>query len=161
MKMIFENRFVRTCMIASVCFSSLVMMSSTSAPGGDSFNIYLNDKLLVEQFVLRKEAPKIISFASASGNDVIKVYYSHCGKVGTARTLLIKDAQGKTLKSWSFENSQDNEKNNMSIKVSEVLRVQTSTGSDKLKLVYLSQELPEGLLLAYIEQPHVVKTSVK
>jgi hypothetical protein len=160
MKMIIGNQLRTQCVIVASFLCSIVMMSSTSKPGGDSFTIYLNDKLLVEQFVLRKETPKTISLAAASKNDVVRVYYSHCGKIGVARTLIIKDAEGKKLASWNFKNSEANKENRMAVNVNEILSLRTALHNQRLQLVYTSKELPDGMPLAYLALD-LTKASIK
>ena len=87
MKTIIEKRVAISFLIAA--FVCIMLSSFDSAPGGDSFTIYLNDKLLVQQFVHLKEKTKTISVQQASANDVIRVHYSHCGKMGIATITTI------------------------------------------------------------------------
>src|SRR5262245_14355036 len=77
------------------------MFSFSANPGGDSFTISLNNKTLIEQFVHRDKSVKNLSLNEASGDDVLKIHYSHCGKTGTTRAISL-EAGHKVLKSWSF-----------------------------------------------------------
>lgn len=132
----------------------------TTRPGGDSFTIFINDRLMVEQLVLKTEKTKTIAIPSSNSNDVLKVYYSHCGKVGVARSLSIKDPQGKTLKAWRFEDSDDHATKNMTLKVGELTSVQKNkTGN--ASLFYSSKEVPNGIVLAYLDFENSDKASIK
>lgn len=159
MKTIIGKRAAISCGIAVVV--SIMLSAFDSAPGGDSFTIYLNDKLLVQQYVHNKEKTKTISLQRASANDVIKVHYSHCGKMGMARNLYIKDQQNKTLKAWKFEDSSDGDKGSMKVQATEVVKLQKTVGIKTLSLVYSSEQLPEGFVLAHISTNGDVEASIK
>lgn len=142
-------------------FVSALLSSFDAPPGGDSYTIYLNDKLLVRQFVHLKEKTKTISLQEASANDVLKVHYSHCGKMGVARNLAIKDHQNRLVKAWKFEDSSDGDTGAMAVNASEVAKIQRSAGSKAMSLVYSSEQLPEGIVLASISNGGDVKASIK
>jgi hypothetical protein len=82
-----------------------------------------------------------------SANDVLRVHYNHCGKIGKSKTLSIKDAQNKTLKTWQFA---DDEEQFMTCKVNEVIALQKRNSGARLNLYYASKEIPDGKLLAAI-----------
>lgn len=158
MKTIMKNKAVIASAIALLC---VLLSSFANRPGGDSFSIYLNDKLLIQQFVHMKEKTKTISLQNASANDVIKVHYSHCGKMGIARNLFIKDSQNKTLKAWKFENSDDGDKGSMRVSALEITKLQKATGNKQLTLVYSSEQLPAGFVLANISDSGDAQASSK
>ena len=159
MKTIIGKRIAVSSLIAVlVC---VMLLSFDSAPGGDSFTIYLNDKLLVQQYVYKKEPTKTISLLQASASDIIKIHYSHCGKMGVARNLVIKDRENKILKAWKFEDSEDGEKGAMRIPAVEVAKLQKAAGKKSLSLIYSSEQLPEGFVLANISSSEAVEASIK
>lgn len=159
MKTIIKKRFGVTSGIAVlVC---VLLSSFDSPPGGDSFTVYLNDKLLVQQYVHNKEKTKTISLQQASASDIIKVHYSHCGKMGIARNLFIKDQQNKTLKAWKFEDSNDGDKGSMKLQAGEVAKLQKGSANKTLSLVYSSEQLPEGFVLVHISASGDVEASIK
>jgi hypothetical protein len=141
-----KNRNVWLLVIGSLMLIPLtaVLFSFAPAPGGDSFTILLNDKVLVEQLVPRDKSIKTISLTDADGNDELKVNYSHCGKIGTARKIVFKD-QSKPLKEFKYSDVKGNGLPTMSIKVKDIVALQ-KTG--KVSLVYISDEMPEGKTLA-------------
>jgi hypothetical protein len=146
--------------IVAVLFSVL-LSSFNSAPGGDSFTIYLNDKLLVKQHVSMNEKVKTISMTQASSKDLVLIHYSHCGKMGIARNLMIRDQQNKTIKAWKFENSSDGDKGAMTVQATDLVNLQKSNVGNKLSLVYSSDQLPEGKVLALITSDGEVQASIK
>ena len=127
----------------------LTLFSYSPKMGGESFSIYINNSLVVEQFVSMKAAVKSIQLNKYAANDEISVRYNHCGRPGNERKIALKDNQGKTLKEWQFQNGQS-VKDRMSFKIKEVLAFQPKSGGNNLKLYYYSKELPAGKLLADI-----------
>ena len=117
--------------------------------GGDSFEVYLNKKLLIQQFVSKGEAAKSIALNAANANDELEIYYSHCGQTGTDRSISLRDAQNRILKQWRFQDS-PGVRTSMNCGIKDLLNVQKNTESSTLQLVYASHELPEGRVLAVI-----------
>jgi hypothetical protein len=144
-----------------VLISAMSLFSFETLPGGDSFSIYMNDKLLVQQFVHLKEKAKTISVQQVSANDVLKIQYSHCGKIGVARNLLLKDEHNKTIKTWKFRDSDDVNKAPMTIQAVDVAAIQKQNSSKKLSLVYLSEQLPDGIVVAYFGNEDTIKASIE
>ena len=97
----------RTSVIRSLVLAVLTMtlLSFTENPGGDSFSIWLNDNLLHQQHLTSKAEVKTISLSVAKPENKIRIYFSECGKIGTGRTIHIHDESGKTVKRWTFKNS--------------------------------------------------------
>lgn len=140
---------------------SVMLSSFEITPGGDSFTIYLNDKLLVQQYVHLKEKTKTVSLQQASAEDVVRIHYSHCGKMGISRNLIIKDQNSKTLKAWKFEDAQDGDKGAMRISVGDIRKLEKASGNKTLTIVYSSEQLPYGLVLANVVASAQVEASVK
>src|SRR5688572_26417235 len=85
---------------------SACLVSFSPAPGGDKFEIYLNNKLIVEQYVSQKAtAVKYLTLYPGNYNSRIDVYYSHCGHTGTDRKIIIKDENSRTIKTFEFANA--------------------------------------------------------
>jgi hypothetical protein len=158
MKTTTKNKIAITSVIALLC---VLLSSFAHRPGGDSFTISLNNKVLVQQYVHLKEKPKSISLHQASANDVVRIHYSHCGKMGIARVVTIKDQQSKTLKVWKFEDSDDGDKGAMKVQAGDIAKLQKSAGNKTLSLIYSSEQLPEGLVLANISSSAEVEASIK
>ena len=118
-----------------------IMFSFTLSRGGDVFKIYLNDKMVVEQFVSNQTSVKMLALDQANVNDRVSIYYSHCGKIGQKRTLIIRDAQDNFLKEWRFSDSKG-EHQPMVITVKDILQLQKS--NSRLNVYYSSMEMPKG-----------------
>ena len=119
--------------------------------GGDSYQVYVNGKLILEQYVHGQKGVKTIALQQANTNDQVSVMYSHCGAAGKSRTISLRDANNKVLKQWSFDDAATGTKPAMmSCKAIEILNVKKSNKLDRVNLFYTSKELPEGKLLAYI-----------
>ncbi|MFL5740945.1 MAG: hypothetical protein ACJ75B_12055 [Flavisolibacter sp.] len=131
--------------LALLCLSTLALK-----PGGDSFEVFLNQKLLFKQFVHQSQSLQNISFAKVGANDQLTVYYHHCGQTGKSRSLILQDAKGHALKEWKFADAQDVDQG-MSLKVKDILQV--TKGGAGWSLVYRSRELPAGKALASIDLP--------
>jgi hypothetical protein len=128
----------------------MVLFATTSSFsgtwGGDHYRVYLNNKLVLEQFVhLQKTVPSI-QLDQRSQGDQISVYYSHCGRVGSARHLTFKDGQGKSLKTWNFADASLDVP--MACKAKDIFSLQKDGA--KLGMYYSSKELPDGKLLATV-----------
>ncbi|HEY0653855.1 MAG TPA: hypothetical protein VGD65_12040 [Chryseosolibacter sp.] len=145
----------------SVIMLTSVLLSFTKNPGGDSFTIYLNDKLLVQQYVHMKEKTKTISLHQATANDVLRIHYSHCGKMGISRNLFIKDSENKIVKTWKFEDSADGDKGSMTVRAGELADVQKRNAGKKLSLVYTAEQLPDGITLAMITTSGNAEASIR
>lgn len=113
--------------------------------GGDSYRIYVNNKLVLEQFVHNQTSVKTIALDQRSPGDEISVFYSHCGKAGNARNITIKNSDRKVLKTWDFANG-TSDKSPMVCKTKDIVGLQK--GNEKLGLFYSAKELPEGKMLA-------------
>jgi hypothetical protein len=137
-----------------------VLFSFSPRLGGDSFSIYLNKKLLFQQYVYNHDGLKTVSLANATEKDVLNVHYSHCGSIGNNRSIAIKDSQNKILKEWRFPDVAKGSEGEMSCQVRDILALQKAN-KGRVNLVYASRELPEGKTLATIELPDGVKASLK
>jgi hypothetical protein len=123
-------------------------LSSFSGPAGmESFKVYLNDKLLFKQYISRDTPTQTISLSENSATDQLRIYYDHCGRIGTARTISLVDGQ-QVLKKWDYQDTQSVEASGMSCKVGDIKALQKA--GKTLKLVYASEELSTALPLVSI-----------
>ena len=86
-------------MIKSLVLVALLgtLSSFSGTWGGDSYRIYVNGKLVMEEYVYNQKSVKNIQLNQQAVNDQVSVYYSHCGKVGSERKLTIRDGNDKVL----------------------------------------------------------------
>jgi hypothetical protein len=134
------------------------LLSFTTLPGGDTYEIYLGSKLLLQQRVwMQKEVPVLALDAGVSQGQ-LSISYNHCGKTGTGRSVTLKDSHNTVLKEWRFANAPDGTQTPMSLKVKELMEISRSS-NPTLNLSYASKELPEGRILATVRIGSVVSTA--
>jgi len=148
----FKQSMLKT-FIATALF--LTTFSFAAIAGGDTYEIYLNNKLVFKQRVLNTTAVDLNSLplTKANYNDELEIYYSHCGVTGTGRSIEIKDDQGNVLKEWKFKDV-TGANASMTIPVKEILELQKTNPNIALNLYYFSSKyLPKGRMLASIKLP--------
>ena len=128
---------------------SVLLLSFSTNWGGDSFQIYINKKLVVKDYVQASQGTKSFQMDKASYDDQVDIYYSHCGQVGKSRSITIKDENNRLLKELHFADYNGNN-SGMSFKVSDFLNWDKKNGVDQLNIYYSSKELTSGRLLASI-----------
>lgn len=125
---------------SSVLALAIICLQSFSYHGGgDYFKVLLNGMMVAEQYLTKPVALKTLSLNAANRNDKLTVYYSHCGRTGSSRTIILKNEEGKVLKQWKFADAPSQE---MQVPVSEVLNA--PSGSSTVSLYYSSKEIPSG-----------------
>jgi len=140
------QRFSRLSVIRSlvVLVLSTALFSFTGEGGGDTYAIYLNDKVVVKEHVMASAAVKNIALADSNVGDVLRIHYSHCGKTGIGRSMAIHGKNNQVVKKWRFDDNAQ-----MQIDVTELLALPNSPDMN-LKLVYTCKEIPEGKMLATV-----------
>jgi len=131
---------------------SFILSSFAINAGSDSFEIYINAKLVLKDYVHGRKEVGTIMLNRNSPEDAITVNYSHCGKIGTSRSISLKDRDNKVLKEWRFDDTQAS-KDPMAFKAEEI--ISSASQHSGLSLIYSSNELPDGLVLATIQLPNV------
>jgi hypothetical protein len=134
--------------LAAIIIAMTLVSFSTSPGGGEGFEIYLNNKLVLQRFGNNMNEIKTLKLEKANENDELSVRYHHCGRIGKNRVITIKDEKENVLKQWKFTDAA-NAAASMSCRVKDILDLQK--GKDKtIKLYYSSTELPKGRQLASI-----------
>lgn len=153
----------KTKAIRVICLGALfsTILSFSSKKGGEGFEIYLNNKMVLQQFGSQLNSIKDIRLDQGlSGSSLIVKYY-HCGRTGTNRRISVRDGQNKILKEWKFADLSTAAVTVtdplMTCKVSDILNLQ-KTNAGKLGLYYSSNELPKGRQLAFITSGDADKT---
>ena len=124
---------------------STVLFSFVPKPGGEGFEIYLNNKLLVQRYGSDVNNTATLQLASATADDQLVIKYHHCGKVGKNRVITIKDDQDRILKEFRYTDVAT-PVGSLSVPVKDILNFKK--GNTVLKLYYSSTELPNGRMLA-------------
>lgn len=127
---------------------AISLFSFSSLPGGEGFEVYLNNKVIMQRFGNQLNNPQTIQLSEANLNDEIRIKYYHCGQPGKNRILTIKDSQDKLLKEIRFADT-DRTVSDMNCKVKDIITLKKGNNS-VFKLHYRSSELPNGRLLVTI-----------
>ena len=130
---------------------SFTVLSFTTNLGLDSYEIYLNNNLLLKQSVNQPLRLRILQLGQAKENDQLRIHYKHCtiAGAGTGRTIALKDEKGNTLKKWAFTNASGSDLG-MTIPVKELLQLEKNNAGHDLSLQYTARELPKGETLAFL-----------
>jgi hypothetical protein len=131
------------------------VLAGNGVRGVDSYRIYLNNKLILQQYVGQPLKLESLELGAANANDELVIYYSHCGATGRSRSISVKDANGSILKEWKFKDAAVRNSENvpagddaMVIPVKEILELKAKHAG--LTLSYFAQQLPAGRMLTRI-----------
>lgn len=127
------------------------LQSFTAKAGGEGFEIYLNDKLILWQAVNKPFTLHSLQLDKANKDDQLVIYYHHCGSTGTDRSIVIKDDKGNTIKEWKFADASGSNNKGMTIPVKELLQLEKNYSQTNLNIVYFSQQLPKGRALSAVQ----------
>jgi len=126
------------------------MLLSFYGLGGEGYTIRMGDKLLIEQHVTLKSAVPGFALNRSDAGKELSIYYSHCGLIGKSRSISVRDERDKVLKEWKYADALT-EHNPMLCKVNDILALPRQ--GNKMQLVYSSEEIPAGKVLANITMP--------
>jgi len=126
-----------------------VFSAFTPLPGGEGFEIYLNNKLVLQKYNSEMKQIPTLQLDKRNANDQLSVKYHHCGKVGKDRVITVKDEKNKVLRQWHFADV-STVMGAMTCNVKEILSLE-KLNANQLKLYYASSELPQGRQLVTIE----------
>jgi hypothetical protein len=137
----------KSSIMLSFLTASFLLFSFSNGKGGDSFQIYLNGKVLIDQAVYMDKSVKSLQINSTSSNDKLDIYYSHCGRTGTDRSITVKDEKNNAVKTWKFADTKERSAMTMMMKD---IHAALKNKESKFSLVYSSKELPSGKSLAVL-----------
>lgn len=140
-----------------LAIASITFFSFCSNPGGEGFEISLNNKVVLQQFGSNMDDVKSLRVNGNAANGQLTIKYHHCGRVGKNRTVTIKDSQNKLVKEWKFADVKDAYAP-MNCTIKDIIALKKQNGG-ALKLYYSSSELPNGRLLAFLELSSGVTTA--
>jgi hypothetical protein len=144
----FTRAFARAFSLIALC---LAVSAFTAKVGLDSYEIYLNDRLLLKHYVNQPLNLRMLQLEKADPNDQLFIRYTHCNikGAGTSRSIVIKDGNGHTLKQWEFADVAGPDIG-MAIPVKELLLLEKNNADHELSIHYTARELPKGEMLASI-----------
>jgi len=124
---------------------SATFLSFSPKPGGEGFEITLNNKIMLQQFGNEMNTVQSLQLTQLSINDQLNIKYYHCGKAGNNRVITIRDGQNNLLKEFRYGNA-SSASAAMALPVKEILGLKKGK-TVTLKLYYASKELPNGRML--------------
>ncbi len=127
--------------------ATLLSFSPISNPGGEGFEIFLNNKVVIQRFGNDLNTQNSLQLNASSPNDRLIIKYHHCGQVGKNRIITIRDGQNNLLKEFKYADL-PTPVAAMSLPVKEILNLNKNNST--LKMYYSSSELPNGRLLTSI-----------
>lgn len=129
-------------------FPAILLYSTalfSAYPGGDTLEIYVNGKQLLQQFIHMDKSVKTVSFPQPAASDKVEIYYSHCGTPGTNRVLTLKDDKNNLVKEFKFPDTKA-KRASMTFTWKDLKR----SASSKLNVFYQSKEIPTARLIAVL-----------
>jgi len=127
----------------------LALSGFSATSGAHSVQVYLDSKLVVDQYINQKVAAAKINLDLAENPNQLIVKYSECGRTVTGRKITLKDNDDKMLKEWTFKEPSAGFQESMPCPVKDILAVKPKKGNT-LKLYYSSDDFPEGQQIAYL-----------
>jgi hypothetical protein len=129
------------CTVVIAVFS-LSLISFSPRPGAHSFQVFVDNKLVVERYASADMKPLTITIPSPDSR--IDVHYSECGRLVSGRKLTIKDENGRVLKTWDFAGTASGLEEAMTLRAKDLATFDGYRGVG-LKVVYSSNDFQEGI----------------
>jgi hypothetical protein len=122
---------------------ALFTIASGFSPfGAHAVKVYLDDKLVVDQYLSTKANSPTLALDPAAKYDKLIVKYSECGRTVSDRKITAKDNNNKILKEWQFPGSSTGFEGSMECPVRDIVALKPR--SNTVKLYYSSNDFPEG-----------------
>ncbi len=134
------------CLLLSIAF---VMAAFISPMGGEGYEIYIDNKLVLQQFGKNMKEVKNLQLNASHSKSELNVKFFHCGMAGKSRTLELRTPGKQVLKQWQFAN-EEGKNFAITVPVKEILDLQKKAAAGTLHLIYSSREAPDGRFLAGI-----------
>jgi hypothetical protein len=126
-----------------------VLVSSFSRmPGGEGFEVYKNNTLLLQQFGNNMKSIQTLSLENILPADKLTIKYYHCGKAGKNRHIIVRSGNNIALKNWQYANMATKD-DGMSFHPAELLN--TKNKINKVNIYYTSEEMPKEKLLVMLQ----------
>jgi len=125
---------------------STTLFSFSAKPGGEGFEILLNNKVLLQKFGNEMNTIQSLQLSQMAPEDQLTIKYYHCGKLGKNRVITVRDAQNIIVKEFHYP---DAATVSMALPINNLLALKKASHV-VLKLYYSSSELAAGRELATI-----------
>ena len=132
------------------------LVSFRNKPGGEGFEIFLNNKVVVQQFGNDMSKVKNIQLTQSLAAGQLTIKYHHCGRIGKNRIVTVKDAHNKVLKEFNYADAATPVAV-MTVNLKDLLNLMKV--NNQLKLYYSSSELPNGRMLVSISKSTINTTA--
>jgi len=129
-----------------LCF---VLFGFSVTSGAHSVQVYLDSKLLIDQYINREAVAAKLDLDRAENNSQLIVKYSECGRTVTGRKITLKDNDDNVLKEWKFEGPSTGFQEPMACPVKDIRSLKTKK-NNTFKLYYSSDDFPAGQQIAYL-----------
>lgn len=120
----------------------LTLFSFSARPGGEGFEVFKNNKLVLQQFGNDMKKIKTLQLDNISSSDQITIKYYHCGKTGKNRHIIVRGSDHKEIKNWQFANMSSTDQG-MSFHPADVFGSKGKKASTFVNVYYTSTEIPE------------------
>src|SRR5688572_25937124 len=117
MKKIIRFSWAHTLVGVALC---AILFSFSSIIGAHSFQVFLDSKLVLDQYVDSKSQIPTLLLDPADNHNQLIVKYNECGRTVTSRTITIKDDKNQVLKDWRFEGATSGYKDPMTCLVKDI-----------------------------------------
>lgn len=122
-----------------------------SARGGEGYEVYVNNKLVLQQFGKDLTKQVNLKLDPSIANQELKVIYHHCGLNGKNRQISLRNESNVLIRTWKFENS-SKAASPMVFRLSDVPAFANTQTAVNWSLHYSSSELPAGRQLAVLQR---------
>jgi hypothetical protein len=120
----------------------VTIVSGFSPFGAHAVKVYLDDKLVVDQYLNFKGNNPTLALDPAAKYDKLIVKYNECGRTVSERKITAKDNSNNILKEWQFLGSSTGFEGSMECSVKDIIALKSK--SNTVKLFYSSNDFPEG-----------------
>lgn len=135
-----------TAIFWALALLSLCGLGFAPKAGLDSYEIYLNEKLILKQQVNQPLTLRKLQLVEADRKGELRIRYRHCKspETGIGRVVSVKDEQGNVLRKWEYADTSVM----MTIPVKELLNLERESDGRELALFYTARQHPNGEMLA-------------
>lgn len=141
---VFNGQLRAIMVLGALC---AVLSAFAPMPGAHSFQVYLDDKVVADQYVDSKSIIPKIAIDPAENHKQLILKYNECGRTVSGRAITIKDLSGKVLREWKFDGTSKGFEKPMSCRISDIVALKPENGN-AIKLYYSSADFPAGQQVA-------------
>jgi hypothetical protein len=131
----------------------IALFAFKAKAGADGIEVYLNNKLILKQYLTRPLDLKAIPLDKSNIKDKLVFYFTQCnviGKTAKGRSIVVRDEKGNKLKEWKFDDAKDSSPA-MVIEVKDLLQLENGPGDKNLSLYYTAEGHPEAQIITSLK----------